>query len=81
MRQFVEPYRAGHPITTDGEVVRMDKLQWMRIGRSDTQLAPPTASSYEWDFFNGLVQVTDDYLKGPPGYTVSESARPSSSGA
>jgi REase_DpnII-MboI len=76
LRQFVEPYRAGAPITTDGEVVRMDELQWMRISRSDTQLAPPTVVSFEWDFFKGLEQVTDDYLEGPPGYTVSENLGP-----
>jgi len=40
LRQFVEPYRTGRPITTDGEVVRTGNLQKMRIARSDVQLAP-----------------------------------------
>jgi hypothetical protein len=71
LSQFVDPYRAGQPITTDGEVVRMDKLQWMRIARSPAQLAPPTSAAYEWDFFNRLEQVTDEYLQGPPGYAAS----------
>ena len=72
MRQFVEPYRAGHPITSDGEVVRMDELKSMRIGRSPVQLAPPNAG-HDWEFFRRLEQVTDDYLEGPPGYAASES--------
>jgi len=40
LSQFVEPYRTGRPITTDGEVVSTDQLQKMRIARSDVQLAP-----------------------------------------
>jgi hypothetical protein len=58
LRQFVEPYRAGDTIATEGEVIRMDQLKQMRIARSDGQLAPPPTVSYELDFFKQLEQVT-----------------------
>jgi DpnII restriction endonuclease len=55
-------------------VIRVDKLQWMRIARSDGQLAPPASATYEFDFFKQLEQVTDDYLEGQPGYATRRSA-------
>jgi hypothetical protein len=74
LRQFVEPYRAGDPITTEGEVIRTDQLKQMQIARSDGRLAPPPTVSYELDFFKQLEQVTDEYLEGPPGYAMRTSA-------
>jgi hypothetical protein len=71
LSQFVEPYRTGQPITTDGEVIRTDKLQQMRIAWSPVQLAPPASASDDLEFFLRLEQVTDDYLEGPPGYAAT----------
>jgi hypothetical protein len=70
MRQFVEPYRTGRPITCEGETVQMDCLRWMRIARSEDQLNP---QGDLWRMFDGLEQLTDDYLQGPPGYAADTS--------
>jgi len=89
-RQFLQPYRAGAPITVNGRVVAMSDLERIRISRSDGSArdsiplleAEDRASTvafiggptYTWRAATRAEDVTDDYIDGPPGYASETSA-------
>src|ERR1700738_1072927 len=82
-RQFLEPYRAGHPITVSGRTMDIQDVERLRIAQSDQPSATIIATlraedqassvvviggpSYEWRAAARAVDVTDDFITSPPG--------------
>ncbi len=89
-RQFLQPYRAGAPITVNGRVIAMSDLERIRISRSDgsaraviprleaedraSSVAMIGGPSYNWRAAARAEDVTDDYIDGPPGRASEDGA-------
>ena len=86
--RFLEPYKKGKPIIINGKTITMDDLERIRISKSDRpaeslieEIKREHASSsvvflggpsYEWEAADKAEDVTDDLIKGPPGYKKKE---------
>src|SRR5678815_917522 len=82
--RFVEPYERGEPIIVNGKTIPPGDIERILIGRSKESSASLIArvryedmnssvvviggSSYEWRAANLADDITDDIIKGPPGY-------------
>jgi hypothetical protein len=81
--RFIEPYEQGKSITINGKTIELEDIERIRISRSSQdskylirQLEAEDASSpvlvlcgpsYEWRAADKAEDVTDDFIKGPPG--------------
>ncbi len=82
--QFLEPYRLGRPIIVNGRTIKLAKLGRIEVSTSDRSardyipglkakdrssgvlsLGGPT---YLWRAVGQATDVTDRYIKGPPGW-------------
>lgn len=90
--QFLEPYGGGRPITVNGRSIEPSNLERLQISTSDGPIAGLIAQvrarrqasgvvmvggpSTAWQAAGLAVDVTDQYIKGPPGSALR--AEPSS---
>ena len=86
--QFLEPYERGHPITVNGRTIDTSDLERMKIGKSDVSGSELIARakrsrrnsgvivlggpSYAWEAANLATDVTDELVKGPPGFVLHD---------
>lgn len=86
--RFLEPYEKGKPIIINGKTITMDDLERIRISKSNQpveslieEIKREEASSsvvfiggpsYEWEAADKAEDVTDDFIKGSPGYKKKE---------
>lgn len=84
--QFLAPYRAGTAITINGRVIQPDQLARIRISVSDVTseqikevlrfedqnslVFVVGGPSYEWRAANRAIDVTDQFITGPPGTEI-----------
>ena len=84
--QFLEPYGLGHPLTVNGRVVKTSNLERLRITTSveSAQSFLPAIKAwergsgvvviggpaYEWKMADQATDVTDELIKGPPGWNT-----------
>lgn len=84
--QFLEPYGLGRPITVNGRVVELSNLERLRISTSDeparsflpairarernSNVVVVGGPSAKWKMANYAEDVTDELIKGPPGWNV-----------
>ena len=86
--RFLKPYEKGEPIIINGKTITTDDLERIRISKSgrpaDHLIEEIKAEearsnfvflggpSYEWEAAGRAQDVTDDLIKGPPGYRKEE---------
>lgn len=86
-QQFLAPYRTGQPITMNGKVIAMDRLERIRVstsGQSAEAIIPAIKAedaqsrvvraggpSYAWRAAARARDVTDQFITSPPGGEVA----------
>ena len=84
-QKVVDPYNQGRPITVGGETLSLGDIKRITVNQTksvstayrtaasiDHQLSP--FNSFEWHVAAQGVDVTDEYITGPPGYGVEASS-------
>ena len=95
--QFLEPYGRGRPITVNGRSIEPSNLERLQISTSDGPIANLIAEvrarrqasgvvvvggpSYAWQAAGLPEDVTDQYIKGPPGSALRAESSPATSDA
>lgn len=88
--RIIEPYEQGQPIIINGKTIPTNDIERVRISRSEKsahyyiaiikgedQNSPVVffgGPSYEWRAANRADDVTDELIKGPPGYKKGSSS-------
>lgn len=94
-KQFLAPYRTGKAIMINGRAIKPDRLARIRIsisGAPSPQIiaalkvqdqGPPSADgpSYEWRVADQSVDVTDQFITGPPGAEIPSTPSSASPGS
>ena len=66
--RFVEPYEQGSTITWSGRSIDAHDVATLHIATTDEALPPPPDTSLgEYHLFQVGRDVTNDWIKGPPG--------------
>lgn len=92
-RQFLGPYRTGHPVTMNGKTIGWDTVDRIRIGVSDvpsstiiehlkaqdrtSNVIAMGGPGYSWRAAARSQDVTDQFITGPPGNDASKLQSPS----
>ena len=93
--RFLTPYEEGNPIIINGKTIRLKDLERIQISKSenpissliqkvkreDAQSAVAVVGgySYKWRAAGKAENITDEYIKGPPGYKAQEEEKEGSS--
>lgn len=82
-RQFLAPYRLGRPITVNGQTIPIAKvsririaqsaessaqiIEWIKAGDRNSRVVNLGGPSYAWRAAARALDVTDQFITGPPG--------------
>lgn len=93
--RFLTPYEEGNPIIINGKTIRLKDLERIQISKSENSIsgliqkvkredaqssvAVIGGYSYEWRAAGKAEDITDEYIKGPPGYKAQDEEREESS--
>jgi predicted nucleotide-binding protein len=82
--QFISPYENGKPIIVNGKTITSEDIERITISETqeeskniiprleqedrDSYVSVIGGPSYEWYVADGGKDITDDLIKGPPGY-------------
>ncbi|MFA5340098.1 MAG: nucleotide-binding protein [Candidatus Omnitrophota bacterium] len=88
LSQFIIPYEKGAPITINGKTIMSNDIERIRVSESEknsSQILPIIEEerrqssvaviggpSDEWEVAARGRDITDDLIKGPPGYKISK---------
>jgi predicted nucleotide-binding protein len=86
--RFLQPYESGEPILINGKTILPDDIERVRISRSQESSTALIAAekaedrgssvfflggpSYEWRAADRANDVTDEFIRGPAGYKLSQ---------
>ena len=88
--RYISQYEAGEPIIINGKTISPDDIERVRVSRSDSSSASIVSElksedrdslvvriggpDYSWRAADRATDVTDEFIKGPPGHLRTKSA-------